>query len=115
MTWAADISASVVSNALLWKHHLVAGLVVRYLVPVVGSALVLRFVDVDRLAQTSAGRYVLAHMPPVMIAVRVAGDTLMAIGAWRRRPDYLVSGVVLVAIGWSHGLPTLPPRHPRST
>jgi hypothetical protein len=38
---AADITASVVSSALLWRGRLLCGLVVHYLVPPLGSALVL--------------------------------------------------------------------------
>jgi hypothetical protein len=38
---AFDIGASVVSNALLWQHRLAAGIVFRYLLPVLGPALVL--------------------------------------------------------------------------
>ncbi len=101
---AVDISASVVSNVLLWRHRLVAGLAVRYLAPPLGSALVLLIADVERLAPTSAGHYVLEHMPPGMVVLRLAGDTLMAIGAWRRRRDYIAIAVLLVVLGWSHGL-----------
>jgi hypothetical protein len=50
---AADISASVISNALLWKHILAPGLVVRYLLLVLGSLLVMRFGDVERLAASA--------------------------------------------------------------
>src|SRR5262249_126566 len=81
-----------------------AGLAVHNLTPVLGSALIPRFVNVDVLADTSAGRYVLSHMPPLVVALRLAGDTLMTIGAWRRRRGCLVGGILLVAVGWSHGL-----------
>jgi hypothetical protein len=80
--------------------------VVHYLSPVIGSLVVLRFADIDRLAQRSAGRYVLQHMPPWMVAIRLAGDTVTVIGAWQRRPVYLALGVLSVVIGWSHGLLT---------
>jgi hypothetical protein len=101
---AFDICASVVSNALLWQHRLAAGLVSRYLLPVMGSALVLGFADLDGLRDTRRGKYVLDHMPPASTALRLGGDTLMAVGAWRRRPSWMLAGVVLVAGGWSHGM-----------
>ena len=100
---AFDISASVVSNVLLWRHRLGAGLVSRYLLPVVGSALVLGFADLDRLRDTPRGRYVIKHMPPASTALRLGGDTLMAVGAWRRKPSWLLAGALIVAAGWSHG------------
>jgi hypothetical protein len=108
---AVDISASAISCALLWKHRLAAGLAVHYLAPVVGSAVILRVANVDRLVNTPGGSYVLTHMPPLMVALRLLGDTLMTIGAWRKRPDAILSGMLLVAVGWSHGL--LPHRHLR--
>ena len=101
---AFDIGGSLVSLVLLWQHRLVSGLVVHYLAPVIGSAIVLRIVDVDQLAETPAGRYVLQHMPPPMVALRLAGDTLMEVAAWRRQPEYIVLGVLVVLLGWSHGL-----------
>jgi hypothetical protein len=36
--------------------------------------------DVDALAQTVPGRYVLAHMPPSAQAERLDGDALMGAG-----------------------------------
>ena len=101
---AFDITASVVSNVLLWKHRLASGLVSRYVLPVIGSALVLRFADLDRLEGTGRARYVLEHMPPASAAVRLGGDTLMAVGAWRRKPLWMVAGTLLVVAGWSHGV-----------
>jgi hypothetical protein len=51
-----DITASVISNWLLWRHRLGPGLAVRYLSPPIGSALVLRYADLDTLARSAAGR-----------------------------------------------------------
>jgi hypothetical protein len=99
-----DITASVVSTVLLWQHHLSGGLLVRYLLPPLGTLLVLSFGDVDRRAGTFAGQYILEHMPPVLVAIRLAGDTLMALGAWRRRPACIALAVLLIALGWSHGM-----------
>jgi hypothetical protein len=28
----------------------------------------------------------------------------MAVGAWRRRPFWMLAGTLLVVAGWSHGL-----------
>lgn len=68
---------------MLWHRRLRAGLLVRYLPPVAASALVLAYADLDRLRQTAAGRYVLHHMPDGAVAVRFAGDTLMAAAGCR--------------------------------
>ena len=99
-----DITASFVSNLLLWQHRLVLGLLARYVPPIVGSALVLNFADLERLRDTPRGRYALEHVPPASTALRLTGDTFMAIGAWRRKPTWMLAGAMLVSAGWSHGL-----------
>ena len=94
----------MISNALLWHHRLVPGLLTRYAVPVIGSAVVLRFANINSLAESTAGRYVVGHMPPEMMALRLTGDTLIAIGAWSRHPKWIALGVLTVGLGWSHGV-----------
>ncbi|TME91925.1 MAG: hypothetical protein E6I52_26065 [Chloroflexi bacterium] len=94
----------VLVHQVLWRRRLVAGLFVRYASPVVGSVLVLRFADVERLSSSRGGQYVLQHMPPAMVALRLAGDTLMAVGAWKHRPVWLAVGLLLVVLGWSDGI-----------
>jgi hypothetical protein len=109
---AADISASVVSNILLWQHRLGPALLARYVPPIVGSAIVIRFGDMDALRQTRRARYIREHMPPASTAIRLAGDVVMASGSWRRRPAWIAAGALIVAAGWSHGLvfdPANPP------
>jgi hypothetical protein len=101
---AADISASLISNVLLWNDSAVSGILIRLALPVAGSTITLRFGDIERLRSTPAGRYVLEHMPPSAMAVRLAGDVLMALGCWFRRPAVIVIGAAVIAAGWSHGL-----------
>ena len=82
---AADVSASIVSNILLWQHMLVSALVARYLPPVIGSTLVIRFGNLEALRRTRRARYVLEHMTPATTAIRLAGDVVMGVGSWRRK------------------------------
>src|SRR5260370_38944727 len=96
---AFDIAASLVSNALLWQHRLAAGLASRYLLPIAGSALVLSFADIDRLRNTKRGQYVLHHMPPASTALRLGGDTLMAVGPRRPQPPRILARTPFVAGG----------------
>lgn len=99
----ADVTASIVSNFLLWREKPVTGVAVRCVIPIVGSAAVLGLADLDALARTRRGRYVLAHMPPAAQAVRLAGDALMGFGAYRRSPALFTAGAAVVVLGWSHG------------
>jgi len=100
----ADVTASVVSSVLLWRRRPKAAVVVRVVLPVAGSAVVLGLADLDALARTRRGRYVLTHMPPSAQAVRLAGDAVMGFGAHRRNVALLVTGAAMIVAGWSYGL-----------
>jgi hypothetical protein len=39
-----------------------------------------------------------------MQAVRMVGNILMTVGAWRRRPRLLVIGLLVVLVDWLRGL-----------
>lgn len=99
----ADISAELASCILLWQRKAAAGWLVRLVPPALASALVLRG-DLEPLAQTARGRYVLAHMPPPAQGVRAAGDLLTAWGCWRRSVPMVLAGAAMIAAGWSFGL-----------
>jgi hypothetical protein len=97
-----DVTASVLSNVLLWKGRPKAALAARVVLPVADSLAVLAMADLDALAATRRGRYVLVHMPPSAQVLRLAGDALMGWGAHRRRVALLVAGAAVIAAGWSH-------------
>ncbi len=100
----ADVGAAIVSNVLLWRERPAAAMAVRVLVPVAASGVVLALADLDGLSRTRRGRYVLAHMPASAQAVRLAGDALMGLGAYRRSAPLLLAGAAVIGAGWSHGL-----------
>ncbi len=98
----ADVLASMVSNVLLWRGQPKAAVAVRILVSVAGSAAVLSMADLDGLAKTRRGQYVLTHMPPSAQAIRLAGDALMGVGAHRRSRALLLAGAAVIVVGWSN-------------
>ena len=104
---AADAAAEIVSLPAIWTGRRTLGLVVHFLIPALASAALLP-ADNTRLRNTRRGRYVLEHMPPGAQAVRLAGDAVMIVGAWRRDGRMIAAGAVVVVTGWSHGLAVRP-------
>src|SRR5215831_13514681 len=98
----ADVTASLVSNVLLWQARPKAAIAVRVLLPLAGWAAVVRFADLDALARTGRGRYVLTHMPPSAQAVRLVGDALMGLASYRHRRALIIGGAAVILAGWSH-------------
>ncbi len=107
---AADVGASLVSTVLLWRGRRRAGLLVRYAAPALASVAVLRTADLAPLRETTRGRYVLAHMTPMAVALRMAGDTMMTIGASRRSTRLTALGALTIVAGWSRGAVRSHPR-----
>jgi hypothetical protein len=101
---SADVTASIVSNVLLWRGQVTTAITVRVVLPMAGSAAVLGMADLDSLGRTRRGRYVLEHMPPAAQAVRLAGDAVMGWGAGRRSRALLLIGAGVIVVGWSHAL-----------
>jgi hypothetical protein len=97
----ADVTASALSNVLLWRGRPKAALAVRVVLPLAGSVAVLRLADLDALARSRRGKYVHSHMPRSAQAVRLVGDALMGLGAHRRSAALVLAGAVVIGAGWS--------------
>jgi hypothetical protein len=88
---ATDISVSVVSTVLFWQHGPIPGVLVFAVPAPIASALV-RPRDLSAYRDSPAGRYVLAHMPPSMQAVRSVSAVALAVDGWRRSPALVLPG-----------------------
>jgi hypothetical protein len=94
---ATDLTAELVSVALIWQRRYVLGLVAHLVPPIVASAvLTRRTADLKRLRDTRAGRHVRSEMTPPIVALRVIGDVLTVVGPWRHRPAAIAAGALLV-------------------
>jgi hypothetical protein len=79
---ATNVSVSVISTMLFWQPPARAGLLVFTVPSPVACALVLGL-DLSGYRDSAAGRYVLAHMPLSMQAIRSLSAVTIAIGGWR--------------------------------
>jgi hypothetical protein len=114
---AADISSCVVSSALLWRHRLVAAMVVAWLPAIVATVVVIHFAALERQRDSAFGRYVRASMAPAVIAERMAGQIVMWLGAHRHEPAQIALGGLVIVLAWLSGLgrpsaPQSPPGPP---
>ena len=101
---ATDLTAELVSVALIWQRRYVLGLVAHLVPPIVASAvLTRRTADLERLRDTRAGRHVRSEMTPPIVALRVIDDVLTVADAWRHRPAVIAAGALLVLAGWTLG------------
>jgi hypothetical protein len=109
---ATDWGSAAVAAWLLWQHRLWVALSVGLAPPVVASAALLAWADLESYHRSRFGGYVEQHMPPAMEGVRLLGLALVWVGAWAHRTWLFPVGVLTVFAGWSHGLWQRAPRGP---
>jgi hypothetical protein len=102
---AADISGGIASTWLLWQHEFLLAMLAAFLPAVAASVVVLRWMHFERQRDSAFGRYVAFHMTRVAEAVRIAGLTVIWIGAWNQTVWMIVAGAAVVVLGWTYSLP----------
>jgi hypothetical protein len=68
------------------------------------SALIMTFADLGRERQSAFGAYVSRSMTRTMEAVRLAGDIILAVGAWFHSVALMIAGVAIILAAWLSGL-----------
>jgi hypothetical protein len=99
-----DCTAGFAALPLLWRRRLGAALLVMLVPPVLVSALIIRYVDLEPYKRSAFGRYVEEYMTTEMQGVRLAGYLIMSLGAWHRRLWPLPLGFLVVLFGWFRGM-----------
>ena len=99
-----DLTAGFAALPLLWRHRLRAALFVTFVPPILVSALIIRYVDLEPYKRSSFGRYVEQYMTREMQGVRLAGYLIMSLGAWHRRLWSIPLGLLVVIFGWLRGI-----------
>lgn len=99
-----DWSTGAASFYLLWHHQLRAALIVMFAPAAIMSALLIHWADLEPQKHSRFGRYVTRYMTRPMQAVRFAGNLVMMVGAWYRRADLLLAGLLAILFGWLRGV-----------
>ena len=99
-----DIAAEIVSLPLFWLHWLWLGLAAHFAPPVIASALLISFADLEVQKNSSFGRYVKRMMTRPVEAARFLGDLVMVAGAWYHSVPVIALGLALVVAAWLSGL-----------
>jgi hypothetical protein len=100
---AADITSSFISTILIWRHKFGPAMLSAFVPAILASVLVMRFADLERLKQSSSGRYVRQFMTQPIRAWRFAGQVVVWVGAWYHQFWLIAAGVVAVITAWMSG------------
>ena len=100
---AADVTGSFLSTYLLWRHRFAPAMLTAFVPAILASVLVMRFADLERLKQSSFGRYIRQFMTRRIEAWRFAGQIVVWVGAWYHQFWLIAAGVAAVIAAWMSG------------
>ena len=100
----ADWLPGPISLYLLWRRQPLKSLIIAIAPGIVTSYVILNTVDLEPYKNSAIGRYVKVYMTPAMQALRLAGQIVMWLGAWYRKPWLIMSGLLVILYGWFNGL-----------
>jgi hypothetical protein len=107
---ATDIGAAIVSLFFLWQHQLLIGLLTHFIPPLVGSAAVICFANLESYKNSRLGAYLVRYMTPTAQLARLAGDLVTVAAAWYQSLAGIAFGLAMIAAAWSYGLVLRQPR-----
>ncbi len=100
---AADWIFGIIFLYFLWQHQLFLGVVVLVIPSFLTSFLLIRFANLERLKDSSFGRYIKKYMSKTMQLLRLVGFSVMAFGAWFNSVFFIVFGLTVILAVWSRG------------
>ncbi len=101
---AADLSGSLVSTYLMWRHKFVAALLSAFVPATIASALVIRYADLEKRKRSPLGRYMRRYMNRRVEAWRFFGQVVIWVGAWYRVGKLVPIGWAIVFAAWASGI-----------
>lgn len=97
---ATDVVSALAATWLFWQHSLAIALALGLLPPIVVSALVLRFANLDRYRDSRFGAYIGRNMTRRVEAARLAGLLPLWGGAWLQRGFIIAAGILWILLCW---------------
>jgi hypothetical protein len=101
---STDILAAAVSLYFFWLHQLLPALMVHFVPPLIASALLIRYADLEPIKQSVFGRYIGRSMTRTIESIRLFGDLVMVVGVWVHDLLLLSAGLLVIIGAWCSGL-----------
>lgn len=89
-----DISSGLFTTYLLWQRNIIWFLILFLLPSVLISLVLIHFANLERLKNSTFGKYIKKYMTSTIEAIRLTGQILMWVAGWYH-------SIILIAIGFS--------------
>jgi hypothetical protein len=101
---AVDWLSGFAACYLFWIHEIAGALIVAFIPSLFVSMIVMRFVDLENVKNSSFGRYYKRTYKQSLDLVRLAGFVIMAAGSWYQSLPAAGVGLAVIVFTWTYGL-----------
>lgn len=101
---AVDIGSTPISLYLFWQHELLLAIIVTFIPSIIASAIIIKYVDLERYRNSPLGMYVKKYMTRTMEGVRFIGLFIMILGTWSHVWEMIPIGLLVILFGWLRGM-----------
>ncbi len=99
-----DCATAALSCVLFWNHHLVEGLLIGPVPPVLATWALLSWADLERYRTSELGVYIGGYRTRMMEGLRLVGIGVVWVASWYRLPGMMAVGVLIIGGAWSRGV-----------
>lgn len=78
---AVDISTTIISIYLFWLQNIVLGLIIGFVPSITITAVVIKWVDLEKYKQSRFGKYIDKYMTSTIRLIRLMGLVVTLLGA----------------------------------
>lgn len=105
---AVDIGTGIISIYFFWLQNLVLGLIIGFLPSIIITAVIIKWVNLEKYKQSSFGKYIDKYMTSTIRLIRLMGLVVILVGAWFHIWWLILVGLVTILLAWLRGkiLPT---------
>lgn len=99
-----DWSSGITACYFFWEKEIVAGALIAFLPSLIVSLIVVRFANLEKLKNSSFGRYYQRNYSKTVDLIRFVGFITMATGSWYHAVPFIATGFLVIISTWMYGL-----------
>ncbi len=99
-----DWSSGLYACYLFWHQLLVEGILAAFVPSLIVSLIILRFTDLEKLKNSTFGRYYKRTYTKAIDFTRFGGFAVMAAGSWNQSIQIAGIGLIIIIGTWTYGM-----------
>src|SRR5699024_8686045 len=95
-----DWITGVISLYILWSHQIVTALIVMFVPSILVSIIIMKYVNLEKLKNSSFRNYIQGRMKKVVVIVRFIVCAIMILCAWFNLIWLILCALIIILARW---------------